>query len=73
MSIFSNSNHLEWKAGLLGTIVKGTHPRTIPARLGVIWFSGFRGKNYDVRTDGQTDDDGHQVMAKAHVAFGQVS
>ena len=57
MSIFSNSNHLEWKAGLSGTIVKGTHPRTVPARLGVIWFSGFRGNVYDVRTDRQTTTD----------------
>ena len=30
------------------TIVKGTHPGTIPARLGVIWFSGFRGKDLNV-------------------------
>ena len=24
------------------TILKGTHPGTIPARFGLIWFSGFR-------------------------------
>jgi hypothetical protein len=24
------------------------HPRTIPARFGVIWFSGFRGKDLNV-------------------------
>ena len=42
-------------------ILKGTHPRTIPARFGLIWFRGFRGEDlnvkvYDVRrTDGQTD------------------
>jgi hypothetical protein len=23
--------------------LKGTHPGTIPARFGLIWFSGFRG------------------------------
>jgi hypothetical protein len=25
-------------------ILKGTHPGTIPARFGLIWFSGFRGE-----------------------------
>ena len=40
--IFSNSNHLEWRTGLSDTILKGTHPGTIPARFGLIWFSGFR-------------------------------
>jgi hypothetical protein len=27
------------------TILKGTHPGTIPARFGLIWFSGFRGED----------------------------
>ena len=77
MSIFSNSSHLEWRAELSDTILKGTHPGTIPARLGLIWFSGFRGEDlhvkvYDVRrTDGRQDDDGCQVMAKAHLAKGR--
>jgi hypothetical protein len=31
ISIFSNSSHLEWRAGLSDTIWKGTHPGTIPA------------------------------------------
>jgi hypothetical protein len=75
ISIFSNSSLLEWRAELLDTILKGTHPGTIPARLGLIWFSGFRGEDlnvkvYDVR---RTDNDGRQVMAKAHMACGQVS
>jgi hypothetical protein len=52
--------------------MKGTHPGTIAAMLGLIWFSGFRGdlnvKVYDVRRT-----DRPQVMAKAHMAFGQVS
>jgi hypothetical protein len=43
ISIFSNSSHLEWRAGLSDTILKGTHPATIPARIGLIWLSGFRG------------------------------
>jgi hypothetical protein len=41
-SIFSNSSHLEWRAGVSNTILKWTHPGTIPARFGLIWFSGFR-------------------------------
>jgi hypothetical protein len=46
ISIFSNSSHLERRAGLLDTILKGTHPWTIPARFSVIWFSGFRGEDF---------------------------
>ena len=49
MSIFSNSSHLEWRAGLSDTIFKGTHPRTIPARFGLIWFRGFRGEDLNVK------------------------
>jgi hypothetical protein len=48
MSIFSNSSHLEWRAGLSDTILKGTHPRTIPAMFYLIWFRGFRGKDLNV-------------------------
>jgi hypothetical protein len=46
ISIFNNSGHLEWRAGLSDTILKGTHPGTIPARVGLIWFSGFRGEGF---------------------------
>ena len=66
------------EGGILNTIFKGGHPRTIPARFDLIWISGFRGKDlnvkvYDVqRTYGRVDDDGHQMMGKAHMAFGQV-
>ena len=28
--------------------LKGTHPRTIPARFSVAWFSGFRGEDLNV-------------------------
>ena len=45
ISIFSNSGHLDWRAGLSDIILKGTHPGTIPARFGLIWFSGFRGED----------------------------
>jgi hypothetical protein len=44
ISIFSNSSHLEWRADLSDTILKGTHPRTIPARFGLIWFRGLTGE-----------------------------
>ena len=48
ISIFSNSGHLEWRAGLSDTILKGTHPGTIPVRFGLIWFSSFRGEDLNV-------------------------
>ena len=48
-------------------ILKGTHPGTIPARLGLTWFSGFRGEDLNVKVSDV------QRMPKAHMAFGQVS
>jgi hypothetical protein len=42
ISIFSNNSHLEWSAGLSDTILKGTHPGTIPTRFGLIWFRGLQ-------------------------------
>jgi len=47
-NIFSNSNNLEWRAGLSDTILKGTHPGIIPARFALIWLCGFRGKDLNV-------------------------
>jgi hypothetical protein len=38
----------EWRAGLSDINLKGTHPGTIPARFGLIWFSGFRGEDLNV-------------------------
>jgi hypothetical protein len=32
----------------VGHILKGTHPGTIPARFGLIWFSSFRGEDLNV-------------------------
>jgi methionine salvage enolase-phosphatase E1 len=58
ISIFSNSSHLEWKADLLDTILKETHTRTIPAMFGLIWFTGFKGEDLNVKVyayDGRTD------------------
>jgi hypothetical protein len=48
ISIFSNSRHFEWRAGLSETILKGDHPSTIPAKFALIWFSGFRGEDLNV-------------------------
>ena len=48
ISIFSNSSHFEWRAGLSDTLLKGDHPRTIPANFALIWFSGFRGEDLNV-------------------------
>jgi hypothetical protein len=48
ISIFSKSSHLEWRAGLSDTILKGTHTGTIPTRFGLTWFSGFRGEDLNV-------------------------
>ena len=51
-------SHLKWRAGLSDTILKGTHPRTIPARFGLIWFRGFRGEDLNVKVyDGRTETD----------------
>jgi len=46
-----------------------------------VWFNlvqGFQRRNFKCEilrrtTDGRTDDDGRQVMAKDHMAFGQSS
>jgi hypothetical protein len=40
--------HLGYITALTDTILKGTHPGTIPARFGLIWFSGFRGEDLNV-------------------------
>jgi hypothetical protein len=48
ISIFSNSSHFEWRAGLSDTLLKGDYPRTIPAKFAFIWISGFRGEDLNV-------------------------
>ena len=50
--------------------MKWTHKGTIAARFVLILFSGFRGEGLNVKV---YDDDGHQVMVKAHMAFVQVN
>ena len=54
--IFSNSSHLEWRVGLSDTILKGTHPSTIPTRFGLIRFRGFTCESSRRMTDGRTQD-----------------
>jgi hypothetical protein len=44
ISIFSNGGHLGCWTALTDTNLKGT----IPARFGLIWFSGFRGEDLNV-------------------------
>jgi hypothetical protein len=36
------------EGGAIGHNLKRTHPGTIPARFGLIWFSGFRGEDLNV-------------------------
>ena len=45
ISIFSNGGHLGYMTALTDTDLRGIHPGTIPARFGLIWFSGFRGED----------------------------
>jgi hypothetical protein len=42
ISIFSNSSHLDWRAEMSDKFLKWDHPGIIPAKFGLIWFSGFR-------------------------------
>ena len=46
--IFSKGGHLGYRTALIDIILKVTHPGTIPARFGLIWFSGFRGEDLNV-------------------------
>ena len=48
ISIFCNSSHFEWRVGLSDTILKWDYPMTIPAKFGLIWFSGFREEDLNV-------------------------
>jgi hypothetical protein len=47
-NIFSNSSHLEWRAELADIILKWYYSRTILAKIGLIWFSGFREEDLNV-------------------------
>ena len=55
ISIFSNGSHLGYRTalpdtegGAVGHNFERTHPGTIPARFGLIWFSGFREEDLNV-------------------------
>ena len=48
ISIFSNGGHLGYRTALTDTLLTGTRPGIIPARFGLIWFSGFRGEDLNV-------------------------
>ena len=48
ISISSNGGHLGYRTALMDTLLRGTHQGTIPARFGLIWFSGFRGEDLNV-------------------------
>jgi hypothetical protein len=40
-----NQNELKFNCSYM----KGTHPRTIPARFGLIWFRGYKGEDLNVK------------------------
>jgi hypothetical protein len=42
--------------------LKGTHPGTIPARFGLIWFSGFRGEDLNIM---QIRKKGDEILKKS--------
>jgi hypothetical protein len=43
----------------------------LPTKFQFIWLRVFRGEDQNVKSKRMTED-GHQVMAKAHIAFGKV-
>ena len=43
----------------------------LPTKFQFIWVRVFRGEDENVKSKWMTDDR-HQVMAKAHIAFGKV-
>ena len=48
----------------MGDRAVGHNSGTIPAKFGLIWFSGYRGEDLNVKAY-----DGRKVMAKAHMAM----
>ena len=47
ISIFINGCHLEWRMWLSDIIFKGDIRRTIPAKIGLIWFCENRYKSVE--------------------------
>jgi hypothetical protein len=64
-SIYRHGGHDGWSAGSSDITFKGNLLRTIQAKFGLNWPSGFRGEY--VLKSLQTDD-GRQVMAITHTA-----
>jgi hypothetical protein len=52
------------EGGAVGHILKGTYPGTIPARFGLIWFSGLRGEDLNVIFYQNMHQDGRQVKIR---------
>jgi hypothetical protein len=46
ISILSNSSHFEWGAGLSDTLLKGDHPRTIPAKFALMMAAVTKNRNF---------------------------
>jgi hypothetical protein len=57
------------EGGSVGHNFETDRLKNVPPRFGLIWFRGFRGEDLNVKIY----DVGRQVMAKAHLAFGQMS
>ena len=66
MSMFSNSSNLEWRQGCRTQFWKG------PTQ-GLVSLGSAVSEKIKLWKFTTYDDDGRQVMAKAHLAFGQVS
>ena len=75
-SIFSNSGHVFYR--IKNSNISFVHKtlRNNHAKFQNIWPSSFRGEDFSKSVYRRTttdDDDGRQVITKAHMAFGQVS
>ena len=75
-SIFSNDGHVFYR--IKNSNISFVHKtlRNNHAKFQNIWPSSFRGEDFSksvYRRTTDDDDDGRQVMTKAHMAFGQVS
>ena len=46
---FNYGHPLEWRTGLSNIILKGDYTRTIITKFGLIWFSGFRGEDLNMK------------------------
>ena len=67
--VFSNGSHVfQWIKNPHLSSMQNT-PRNTHTKFGSNWSSGIRENEFWKIVN---DDDGHQVMAIAHMAFGQV-